>query len=114
MNEPARIEPKMPLEELVALTRKTLAPLVEYTKRCPPLITGDAFDDIWLDHALKLGVQEVRFVCNGPAPWAPEKNFGAVAVFDDAHWVSLVGHGISPLAALQKALLDAQATCDRP
>jgi len=107
-------EQKMSVEKLVALQRKTLGPLIEYTKDQPPLVTGDAFDDTWLDHALKLGVQEVRFVYNGPARTGDPGNFGAVAVFDDEHWVSLVGHGNTPLAALQKALLDAQAVCDRP
>jgi len=106
-------EPKT-VEELAALQRKVLAPLITYTKEYPPFITGDAFDDTWLDHALKLGVREVRFCYNGPARTGDPGSFGAVAVFDEGHWVDLVGHGITPLAALQKALLDAEAMCNRP
>jgi len=103
-------EPKT-VEELTALQREVLAPLITHTKEHP--VQGPV-DRWWLDRALVLGVREVRFVYNGPARTGDPGNFGAVADFDEEHWVSLVGHGATPLAALQKALLDAEAMCNRP
>jgi len=104
----------MDIEELKALQLKILGPLIQFTKEHPPLITGDAFDDTWLNQALVVGgVIEVRFH-HGFTPNGELRRFGAVAVFDTDYWASLVGHGLTPLVALQNALLDAEATCNRP
>jgi hypothetical protein len=100
------------VEELKALQLKILGPLIKHTKYHPPI--PDGVDHYWLDQALVIGgVLEVRFHHS----YTPPGNlcvFGAVAVFDQEHWADLVGHGETPLVALQRALLDAEATCNRP
>ena len=103
----------MTVEELVALQRSTLAPLIKLTKEHPPN-PGRGADLYWLDVALVVGgVIEVRFHY-GFSPGGDYPRIGVVVDFDREHWVSLVGHGETPLVALQQALLDAEATCNRP